>query len=152
MALNKDLAERVVAQIDRAELAQLGADLANIRSPTGQEKDVADFILEWFARNGLTTVRQEGEIDRPNAVGILEGDGTGLSLQFNGHIDTSFTGTDADGRMLADLENQDELAGRVVGNKVHGLGISNMKGGVASFMMAGKALNKSGITLKGDVL
>jgi acetylornithine deacetylase/succinyl-diaminopimelate desuccinylase-like protein len=152
MALNKDLATRVVAEIDRGELAQLGADLANIRSPTGQEKDVADFILDWFRRSGMKTVRQEVEVDRPNAVGILEGDGTGLSLQFNGHTDTSFTGTDADGRMLADLETQDELAGRVVGNKVHGIGISNMKGGIASFMMAGKALKKSGIKLKGDVL
>lgn len=152
MALDKDLAERVLAEIDRRELAQLGADLANIRSPTGQEKQVADFMIDWFRLNGLKAVRQDVEVDRPNAVGILEGDGTGLSLQFNGHTDTSFTGTEADARMLAGLESQDELAGRVAGDKVHGIGISNMKGGLASFMIAGKALKKSGIRLKGDVL
>jgi acetylornithine deacetylase/succinyl-diaminopimelate desuccinylase-like protein len=152
MSFDKATAEKVIAQIDRAELAQLGVDLANIRSPTGQEKGVAEFILDWFGRNGLKSVRQDVEIDRPNAIGILKGDGTGLSLGFNGHIDTSFTGTAADGRMTAELESQDELVGRIIGDSVHGIGISNMKGGVAAFMMAGKALRKSGLTLKGDVV
>src|SRR5207302_4526680 len=31
-------------------------------------------------------------------------------------------------------------------------GISNMKGGVAAFMMAGAALKRSGLQLKGDVI
>jgi acetylornithine deacetylase/succinyl-diaminopimelate desuccinylase-like protein len=152
MALDKTAAQAVLANIDRAELAQLGCDLTNIPSPTGQEKAMADFILTWFAVNGLKAVRQEVEVDRPNAVGILKGDGTGLSLGFNGHTDTSFTGTSADLRMLADLEPEEDLKGRIVGETVQGLGISNMKGGLAAFMMAGKALKKSGIKLKGDLV
>lgn len=152
MALDKDAAKKVLAQIDRNELAQLGCDLANIPSPTGLEKGMADFILDWFAANGLKGVRQEVEVGRPNAVGILKGDGTGLSLGFNGHTDTSFTGTSADARMTTLVESAEDLRGRIVGDKVHGLGISNMKGGVAAFMMAGKALKKSGIQLKGDVV
>jgi acetylornithine deacetylase/succinyl-diaminopimelate desuccinylase-like protein len=35
---------------------------------------------------------------------------------------------------------------------VQGLGISNMKGGIASFNMAGQALKASGVKLKGDVV
>ena len=58
----------------------------------------------------------------------------------NGHTDTSFTGTPHDLRMAANLEPDDELRGRIVGDKVQGLGISNMKGGLASFMVAGKAM------------
>ena len=54
--------------------------------------------------------------------------------------------------MVANMEPEAELKGRIVGNKVQGLGISNMKGGLASFMMAGKALKKSGVKLKGDVI
>src|SRR5438552_16415822 len=137
MALDKDTAKKVLAQIDRDELAQLGCDLTSIPSPTGQEKAIAEFILNWFAANGLKAVRQDVEVDRPNAVGILKGDGTGLSLGFNGHTDTSYTGTSADLRMVADLQPEAELKGRIVGNKVQGLGISNMKGGVAAFMIAG---------------
>src|SRR5437762_2179883 len=152
MALDKDTAKKVLAQIDRDELAQLACDLTSIPSPTGQEKAIAEFILAWFAANGLKAVRQDVEIDRPNAIGILKGDGTGSSLSFNGHTDTSYTGTSADLRMVADIEPEAELKGRIVGNKVQGLGISNMKGGVAAFMMAGKALKKSGLKLRGDVI
>ena len=88
----------------------------------------------------------------PMLSACIKGDGTGLSLGFNGHTDTSFTGTSADLRMVANMEPDAELKGRIVGNKVQGLGISNMKGGLASFMVAGKALKKSGIKLKGDVI
>jgi acetylornithine deacetylase/succinyl-diaminopimelate desuccinylase-like protein len=152
MALDKDLAQKVLAQIDRDELAQLGCDLTSIPSPTGQEKAIGEFILNWFNSNGIKAVRQDVEFDRPNAVGIVKGDGTGLSLGFNGHTDTSFTGTAEDARMVAKMEPESELKGKIVGDKVQGLGISNMKGGVAAFMMAGKALKKSGVKLKGDVI
>lgn len=152
MALNKEAAKQVLAHIDRDELAQLGCDLVNIPSPTGQEKAVAEYILHWFQESGLKPVRQEVEVDRPNAVGILKGDGTGLSLGFNGHMDTSFTGTQEDLRMVAAVEPDSELKGSIKDGKVRGLGISNMKGGVAAFMMAGKALKKSGIKLKGDII
>jgi len=152
MALDVTAAQKVLAQIDRDELACLGADLTSIPSPTGQEKAIGEFILNWFESNGLRAVRQDVEYDRPNAVGIVKGDGTGLSLGFNGHTDTSFTGTEEDRRMVAAMEPQSELAGKIVGDKVQGLGISNMKGGVAAFMIAGKALHKSGLKLKGDVI
>src|SRR5262249_1012121 len=152
MALDKEGAKQILARIDRDELAQLACDLTSIPSPTGQEKAVAEFILAWFAANGLKAVRQDVDVGRPNAVGILKGDGTGLSLGFNGHTDTSFTGTGADLRMVAHIEPEADLKGRVVGTTVQGLGISNMKGGVAAFMIAGKALKRSGISLKGDVI
>jgi len=141
-----------LAQIDRDELAQLGCDLTSIPSPTGQEKAIAEFILHWFEANGLKAVRQDVEVERPNAVGILKGDGTGLSLGFNGHMDTSFTGTAEDLRMVAAIEPESELKGSIKDGKVQGLGISNMKGGVAAFMMAGKALKKSDMKLKGDIV
>ena len=152
MALDKEISARVLAQIDRNELAQLGCDLTSIPSPTGQEKAIAEFILAWFGRNGIRPVRQDVEPDRPNAVGVVKGDGAGLSLGFNGHMDTSFTGTSADSRMVAGLEPESDLRGRIVGDKVQGLGISNMKAGLASFMIAGKALKTSGADLKGDVV
>jgi acetylornithine deacetylase len=152
MALDTDTAKKVLAEINRDELAQLGCDLTRIPSPTGREKAIAEFILQWFEANGIKTVRQDVEVDRPNAVGIVKGDGTGLSLGFNGHMDTSFTGTAEDARMVANMEPESELTGKIVGGKVQGLGISNMKGGVAAFMLAGKALKTSGVKLKGDVI
>ena len=137
MAFDKEAAKQVLGRIDRDELARLGCDLTSIPSPKGQEKAIAEFILNWFAASGLKAIRQEVEIDRPNAVGILKGDGTGLSLGFNGHTDTSFTGTAEDLRMVANIEPETELRGSIKDGKVRGLGISNMKGGIAAFMMAG---------------
>jgi acetylornithine deacetylase/succinyl-diaminopimelate desuccinylase-like protein len=152
VAVDSDAAKKVLAQIDRDELAQLGCDLTSIPSPTGRENAIAEFILNWFEASGIKAVRQDVEVDRPNAVGIVKGDGTGLSLGFNGHMDTSFTGTAEDARMVVNMEPESDLAGKIVGDKVQGLGISNMKGGVAAFMVAGKALKTSGIKLKGDVI
>ena len=113
MPINSAAADKVLAQIDRQELAELARDLVDLPSPTGQEKAVADYILDWYARHGLRPVRQEIEVDRPNAVGVLKGQGGGLSLQFNGHMDTSFTGTEADRRMVARLEPDAELRGSI---------------------------------------
>src|SRR5207237_3398738 len=152
MALNKDTAKKVLAQIDRDELAQLGCDLTSIPSTTEQEKAIAEFILHWFEANGLKAVRQDVEVERPNALGIIKGDDIGVSLRFNGHMDTSFTGTAEDLRMVAAIEPESELNGSIKDGKVQGLGISNMKGGVAAFMMAGKALKKSDMKLKGDIV
>src|SRR5215471_264936 len=152
VAIDKETAKTVLACIDRNELGELGCALTSIPSPTGREKAIAEYILSWFAANGLKAVRQDVEVDRPNAVGIVKGDGTGLSLGFNGHMDTSFTGTAADLRMVANVEPDAELKGRIVGDKVHGLGISNMKAGLAAFMIAGKALKNCGVKLKGDVI
>lgn len=152
MSFDPEAAEKVLQYIDSDELAQLGCDLTSLPSPTGQEKAIGEFILNWFDANGIKAVRQDVEFDRPNAVGVIKGDGTGLSLGFNGHTDTSFTGTEEDRRMVAIMEPESELKGKIVNGKVQGLGISNMKGGVAAFMMAGKALKKSGVTLKGDVI
>ena len=152
MTIDAAAAQKVLDCIDREELAQLGADLTDIPSPTGQEGAIGEFILDWFSANGLKAVRQDVDEGRPNAVGVLKGDGTGLSLGFNGHTDTSFTGTEADRRMVRAMEPADELRGRVVGDTVQGLGISNMKGGLASFMYAGKALLDAGVQLKGDMV
>jgi acetylornithine deacetylase/succinyl-diaminopimelate desuccinylase-like protein len=152
MSFDAARAGQVLAHIDRDELAQLACDLVNCPSPTGHEAPVAEYMLDWFARQGLKTVRQEVAPGRPNAIGILKGSGAGLSLMFNGHMDTSYTGTQEDLKMIATLEPEEELKGTIRDGTVHGLGISNMKGGLAAFMMAAKALRQSGVQLAGDVI
>jgi acetylornithine deacetylase/succinyl-diaminopimelate desuccinylase-like protein len=142
----------VLAEIDPGEVAQIGCDLVNCPSPTGGEAAVAEYMLDWFARQGLKAIRQEVDPGRPNAVGILKGSGSGLSLMFNGHMDTSFTGTADDLRMTATLEPPETLRGSIQDGMVRGLGISNMKGGLAAFMLAGKALQQSGVSLAGDLI
>ena len=144
--------DNVVKRINRDELAQLTKDLVDISSPTGSEKAIGEFILDWYARNNIRPVRQEIDPNRVNAVGILEGKSGGVSLIINGHMDTSYTGTEEDRMFCRTLEPDSELKGSVRDGKVFGLGASNMKSGLAAFMVAGKAIKESGLPLKGDLI
>jgi acetylornithine deacetylase len=144
--------DNVVKRINRDELAQLTKDLVDISSPTGSEKAIGEFILDWYARNNIRPVRQEIDPNRINAVGILEGKSDGVSLMINGHMDTSYTGTEEDRMFCRTLEPESELKGAVRDGKVFGLGASNMKSGLAAFMVAGKAVRESGLALKGDLI
>ena len=80
MALDEQAAKKILGCIDRNELAKLGSELTSIPSPTGQEKAIAEFILAWFEGNRIKAVRQDVEPDRPNAVGIIKGDGFELRV------------------------------------------------------------------------
>ncbi len=104
--------QEILEHIARDELAALTRDLVDIPSPTGHEREIGEFILDWYARHGIKTVGQEIDPDRINAIGIIEGSGGGTSLMINGHMDTSFTGTDEDKVLCRELEPADELRGR----------------------------------------
>lgn len=144
--------EKILSRITREECAALTKQLCDIPSPTGSEREIGEFILDWYARHGIKPIRQEIDADRVNAVGIIEGCGHGVSLQINGHMDTSFTGTEEDRMFCAELDPVSELRGAIRDGKVFGLGASNMKSGLAAFMVAGKALKQSGVELKGDCI
>lgn len=88
--------EKILQHVSRDEVAQLTKELVDIPSPTGAERQIGEFILSWYSRHGIRPIRQEIDPSRINAVGLIEGRGDGLSLMINGHMDTSFTGTDED--------------------------------------------------------
>ena len=142
----------VIKRISREELAELTKQLVDISSPTGSEKAIGEFILAWHARHGIKPLRQELGPERINAVGILEGRANGVSLMINGHMDTSYTGTEEDRMFCRELEPDSDLKGAIRDGKVFGLGASNMKSGLAAFMVAGKAIRESGVSLQGDLI
>ena len=80
---------------------------------------------------------------RPNVVGRKEGAGGGRSLLFSGHMDTVPRGEDP--------WSVGPFSGTVNDGKQYGLGIFDMKGGMAAAMMALKGLDELGIRLAGDV-
>src|SRR5437867_2158394 len=145
MPVDRDLAQRVLAEIDRNELGELGRALTDIPSPTGQEQALAEFILSWFAANGMKPIRREVEAGRPNAVGILKGSGGGLSLMFNGHMDTSYTGTGEDRMITARMEPESDLRGSIFDCELRRFGISNIMAGVAGFLIAVGAIQRCGV-------
>ncbi len=150
--INEQDKKKILQGIGREECAELTKQLCDIPSPTGSERAIGEFILGWYARHGIKPIRQEIDPNRINAVGVIEGHGKGASVQINGHMDTSFTGTEEDRMFCAELDPESELRGAIRDGKVFGLGASNMKSGVAAFMVAGKALKQSGVELKGDCI
>ena len=150
--INENDKSKILHGITRDECAELTKQLCDIPSPTGSEREIGEFVLGWYSRQGIKPIRQEIDPNRINAVGVIEGRGKGASVQINGHMDTSFSGTEEDRMFCAELEPVSELRGAIRDGKVFGLGASNMKSGVAAFMVAGKALKQSGVELKGDCI
>ncbi|HEX5606945.1 MAG TPA: hypothetical protein VFY96_10550, partial [Candidatus Binatia bacterium] len=105
--------DEVIKQIDREELAQLTKDLVDIPSPTGSERAIGEFILRWFSRHEIKSIGQEISPERINAIGIIEGKENGVSLTINGHMDTSYTGTEEDRMFCRALEPDSDLKGAV---------------------------------------
>jgi acetylornithine deacetylase len=105
-------------------------------------------VRDELADIGLQVQWQEVEEGRPNVVGLWEGVGGGKSLMFNGHMDTSYSGQEP---WLAGIRGF-QPDGFVEDGRVYGLGISNMKGALACYIEAVRALRDAGVRLRGDVM
>ncbi len=109
---------------------------------------MAELMAQTFADMGLQVQWQQVEENRANVLGTRPGAGGGPSLMFNGHMDTSYSGREA---WLAHVPGFQPSA-FVEDGRLYGLGISNMKGALACYVEAVRALDDAGVRLRGDVL
>ena len=84
--------EKAAAHVTPEVVRQTLMDMIDIRSPTGSEAAMAEYIVDRLRRAGLDASLQPVEEGRPNAVAHLRGRGDGLNLLFTGHMDTSYSG------------------------------------------------------------
>src|SRR5256714_10372555 len=138
----------VTQHVDAERLTQLAVDLVSIPSPTGDEQAMGERMRAELEGSGLQVLWQEVEEGRPNVVGILEGAGGGPSLMFNGHMDTSYSGKEP---WLAGIPGF-QPQGFVREGRIYGLGISNMKGALACYVQAVRALRDEGGRRRGGLL
>ena len=104
------------------------------------ESAIADYCEGWLARHGFETHRLEATPGRPSVVGVARGRGGGRSILLDGHYDTvTLAGYDGDPLTL-----------RAEGDRLHGRGAYDMKGGLAAAMVAAVRASRDG--LRGDVL
>jgi acetylornithine deacetylase len=137
-----------VVSVDRERLVETASRLVGVPSFTGSEEPAARLMVELYESLGLQVQWQQVEEGRANALGIWPGAGGGKSLMFNGHLDTSYSGREPWLRDVPGFQPQAfERDGRL-----YGLGISNMKGAVACYVEAVRALQDAGVRLRGDVL
>ena len=135
-------------RIDRDRLVEWASRAIETPSFTGSEQAMAELAAQTFADMGLQVQWQEVEEGRANVLGTRPGAGGGPSLMFNGHMDTSYSGKEA---WLAHVPGFQPSA-FVEDGRLYGLGISNMKGALACYVEALRALDDAGVRLRGDVM
>jgi acetylornithine deacetylase/succinyl-diaminopimelate desuccinylase-like protein len=134
--------------IDERRLVDLALRLVSTPSFTGSEEVAARLMEAELASCGLQTHWQQVEDGRANVLGTWAGAGGGPTLMFNGHLDTSYSGREP---WLAGIPGF-QPEGFERDGRIYGLGISNMKGAVACYVEALRALQDQGVRLRGDVL
>ena len=134
--------------IDRERLVETASRMVGTWSYTGHEQAMAELMASLYEECGLACQWQQVEDGRANALGTWAGAGGGASLMFNGHTDTSYSGREP---WLKDVPGFQPEA-FVRDGRLYGLGISNMKGALACYVEAIRALQDAGVRLRGDVL
>jgi acetylornithine deacetylase/succinyl-diaminopimelate desuccinylase-like protein len=143
--------QKLMDSIDRSALIESVIEMVNISSPTGSEEAMGQYMERKYRALGLEVIRQEVEPGRPNVFGILRGAGGGPVLQFDGHLDVSFTGTEdfMQGGQSTPTARLETIQGE---DWILGAGSYNMKAAHGAYLAAVSAIIESGIKLKGDIL
>lgn len=141
----RDEADRLLDAVSDPEDLRLLREMVRIRSysGSGEESALARFLVREMEGLGLATRLVEVEPGRYNAVGTLPGTGGGTSLMLNGHMDTNPVGVGW---------TVDPFEGLVRDNMIWGIGVSNMKASCAAFVGAARALVRSDLRLRGDLV
>ncbi|HYC36468.1 MAG TPA: M20/M25/M40 family metallo-hydrolase [Usitatibacter sp.] len=143
---------KVQELINTEEVVKIACDLVDIPSPTGSEKQCADYIIDRYKAAGIKVLPQVFEDGRSNAIGLMKGSGEGPTLMLNGHMDTSFVG-DRSGPEEHMPDSPGFLPKAVIdGDWIYGLGVYNMKASLAAFIHAAECIKRAGIELSGDLL
>jgi acetylornithine deacetylase/succinyl-diaminopimelate desuccinylase-like protein len=139
----------VADAVDEAALVELTSELAQFPSHIPDEGELGVFLHEKLLGFGcFDEVRLQPVVPgRFNVIATLRGRGGGRNLLFNGHTDVPLP----TGRWT-----RDPYSGTVEDGLVHGVGLTDMKGAIASMAHAGRALalvgDAAGVDRRGDLV
>src|ERR1051325_1761197 len=135
-------------QVDADRLVATASSLIDIHSFTGDEEAMARRMVELYEELGLDVQWQQVEDVRANALGTRRGTRGGAPLMLHGHMDTSYSGREPWLRHVPGFQPK----AFVQDGRLYGLGISNMKGALACYVEAVRALADADVRLRGDLL
>ena len=141
--MDQAFVDQVLGQVDEKAIVDLASELIKIPSFKTEETPVATFLAEYFGSRGYQVDLQEVEPGRFQTIATLRGQGNGNSLMLNGHTDIN---------SLSRRWRRDPWTPSVEGDRLYGHGVQNMKGGLASIIMAAEAIRRSGVELAGDLV
>lgn len=138
----------VLSEIDDDDMVRFLADLVEVPSPTGHELSAAAYIAAQLRELGADVTLQQFDDDRANVIATLHGSGEGPAVMLNGHLDTSYTGLEPE-LEGAGYKNKAVFVGE---DWLYGNGVHNMKNALASYYAIFRAITRSGVTLRGDLI
>lgn len=118
-------------------------DLVAINTVAANETSVAVYLQDVFKRHGIESQLVADDSQRANIVAEI-GDGEGPVLAFAGHIDTVHEGD-------LDTWSTDPFEVVTKDGRLYGRGTTDMKGGIAEFLIAMIELQESGAPLHGTI-
>lgn len=132
------------ARIDPTAVVELAAALVRLRTVNEPgavvvEQPAADLVAETMRSFGWEVTVTEAAPGRPNVVAVIEGDGPGRTLMFEGHTDVVTEGDRS-------AWTFDPYAGDVLDGMLRGRGSADMKSGVAAMIHAARAVQQAGFT------
>ncbi|MBI2755104.1 MAG: M20 family metallopeptidase [Chloroflexi bacterium] len=166
MTLNTQQKQAVVAYLDqhRGDVVSLMQRMIQTRSVNVRldpdspgEAEMADLVRAEWESLGFDVEQDAAEKNRPNTISEMKGVGGGPRLLFNAHVDTVAV---KDGDTWLDPEtgetksewSVDPFGGVLKDGYVYGRGSCDHKSPTASLLWAVRALQASGVRLKGDLL
>ncbi len=144
MNKNTDV-DAILSNISESEVSSLLSDLVQIDStnPDVPEKEIARYVAEHLKESGCEVELQEVLPDRPNVIGRLRGAEGTPSFAFNTHIDVVPAG---------EGWSEKPFGGEIRDGRVYGRGSTDAKGSLACQLYAIRAVSRSGVRLKGDIV
>lgn len=135
--------QKLFEHIRREDLISLASDLVRFPSFKGEETPVARYLADWFKSRDYDVELDEVEPGRFQTIATLKGTGGGPSMMFNAHLDIN---------SLTRGWTRNPWEAWVEGDRLYGHGTQNMKGGLATMIVAAEAFRRSGTRLKGDLV
>ena len=130
--------EKIRSAVRRDRLLETAVALMEAPSPTRSAGAVADRLADILRRDGFDVERPVANWPEAPAVVVRFGAGApGRTLQFDGHLDTV---------------HLPFVPPRVDGGVLYGSGASDMKGGIAAFVEALRALRETSLLTAGGIL
>ena len=136
--LSADLVQKIRAAVNRDRLIETAIALVEVPSPTRSAGKVADRLADILTTDGFPVERPVADWpDAPAVVTRIQTSEPGPVLQFDGHLDTVHL-------PFVPPRHEDGC--------LYGSGASDMKGGIAAFVEAARALREVGGLEAGGVL
>lgn len=116
---------------DKYDIIEFCRKIVQIPSenPPGDTREIVHFLSSFFINKGIPFKVYAPQDRMPNIVSNIKGRKKGRRLILNGHLDTYPVG---------DIESwtKNPFGGDIVGDKIYGRGVSDMKAGVTAIIMA----------------